>query len=79
MTTLRLSDAIVAAHKIACDEDKKDIALLLIEALELELTLIGGDHEDRRKKTELIESAFDLQEKTYGSLTHMDAKTDVEP
>lgn len=75
MTSIRLSDTIVAAHRIACEEDKKEIALLLIEALELELTRIGGDHEDRRKKTELIEGAFDLQEKTYGSLSPTDAKT----
>lgn len=77
MTSIRLSDAIVAAHQIACEEDKKEIALLLIEALELELTRIGGNQEDRRKKTELIEAAFDLQEKTYGPLSPIDAKTDL--
>ncbi len=75
MTTIRLSDAIVAAHQIACEENKKEIALLLIEALELELTRIGGDNKERRKKTELIEAAFDLQEKTYGPLSPTDART----
>lgn len=75
MTSIRLSDAIVAAHKIACDENKKDIALLLIEALELELTRVGGVQEDRRVQTRLVESAFDLHEKTYGPLNPSDAKT----
>lgn len=75
MTSIRLSDAIVAAHQIACEEDKKDIALLLIEALELELTRIGGLQEDRRNKTELVEAAFNLHEKTYGPLSPTDAKT----
>jgi len=69
MTSLRLSDAIVAAHKISCEEAKKDIALLLFEALELELTRIGGVKTDRRDETGLIESAFDLHEKTFGPVT----------
>ena len=77
MISRRLSDAIVAAHQIACEEGKKEIALLLIEALELELTRIGGDQEDRRNKTESIESAFNLHEKTFGPLSPIDAKTDL--
>lgn len=77
MINRRLSDAIVSAHLIACEEDKKDIALLLIEALELELTRIGGDQADRRNKTESIESAFNLHEKTFGPLSPIDAKTDL--
>ena len=75
MTSIRLSDAIIAAHQIACEEDKKEIAQFLIESLELELTQIGGDQADRRKKTELIESAFDLHEKTFGPLSPIDART----
>ena len=75
MTDMRLSDAIVAAHKISCEEDKREIALLLIEALELELTRFGDHTEDRRKKTELVETAFDLHEKTYGPLSSIDVKT----
>jgi len=70
MTSLRLSDAIVAAHKISCEEEKKEIALLLIEALELELTRIGGVTKDRRGETGLIESAFDIHEMTFGPVTY---------
>jgi len=75
MTSRRLSDAIVAAHLIACEEDRKEIARLLIESLELELTRIGGDQKDRRDSTELIESAFELHEKTFGALSPVDART----
>ena len=55
------------AHRIACEEDKKEIAVLLIDALELDLSSIGGDRKDRRKKTDSIEAAFDIHEKTYGA------------
>lgn len=72
MTSRRLSDAIVAAHLIACEEDMKQIALLLIEALELEITHVGGTA-DRRDTTELTESAFQLHEKTFGPLSPTDA------
>ena len=75
MTTHRLSDHIVAAHALACEEDKKEIALLLIEALELELTRLGRDHKERRDQTDLIESAFDLHEKVFGSLSPTDVRT----
>lgn len=77
MTSRRLSDAIIAAHQIACEEDKKEIALLLIESLELELTRIGGDLEERRKTTELMESAFDLHEKRFGPVSPIDARSNL--
>lgn len=73
MQNRRLSDAILAAHKIACGENKKQIASLLFEALELELTLIGGDHPDRRDVVDMIEAAFDLHEKTFGPVNPNDA------
>lgn len=73
MTSRRLSDAIVTAHRIACEENKKEIAHLLIESLEFELTGIGGDQEERRDKTATIEAAFDLHEETFGPLSPIDA------
>ena len=66
MQNRRLSDAIVTAHKIACEENKKQIAALLFEALELELTRIGGEKPERREDIDMVEAAFDLQEKTFG-------------
>jgi len=72
MQNRRLSDAIVAAHEIACGEDKKQIASLLFEALELELTRIGGEHEDRRDDVKMVEDAFDLHEKTFGPMSPND-------
>lgn len=73
MTNRRLSDAIVTAHRIACEENKKEIAHLLIESLEFELTGIGGDQKERRNMTESIEAAFDLHEETFGPLSPIDA------
>lgn len=73
MPNRRLSDAVVTAHKIACEEDKKQIAALLFEALELELTRIGGEKSDRREDIDVVESAFDLQEKTFGPVNPNDA------
>lgn len=73
MTSRRLSDAIVTAHRIACEENKKAIALLLIEALEFELTSVGGDQAERRNETASIESAFDVHEKTFGPLSPLDS------
>jgi hypothetical protein len=75
MNTLRLSDAIVAAHKIACSEKKKEIAQFLLEALELELTRIGGQQEERREKTELEEAAFSLHEETFGPFSPLYLKS----
>ena len=73
MTSRRLSDAIVTAHRIACEENKKDIAQLLIESLEFELTRIGGEQEERRNETASIEGSFDLHEETFGPLSPLDA------
>ncbi|MBL4693436.1 MAG: hypothetical protein JKY92_08930 [Magnetovibrio sp.] len=75
MSEKRLSDAVVKAHQIACFEGKKDIALLLFEALELELTRIGGVITDRREQTDLIEGAFDLHEKTFDPIDPSEQKT----
>ena len=72
MPNRRLSDAIVTAHKIACEENKKQIAALVFEALELELTRIGGEKSDRREDIDLIEAAFDRHEKKFGPISPID-------
>ena len=72
MPNRRLSDSIVTAHKIACEEDKKQIAALMFEALELELTSIGGERSERREDIDVIESAFDRHEKKFGPISPND-------
>ena len=64
----RLSDKIIDAHKIACAENKHEIASLLLEALEFDLSAIGGDQEEHRKWSEEMEAAFALHEKTFKSI-----------
>lgn len=77
MPSNRLSDSVVKAHQIACEEGKKDIALLLFEALELELTRMGGAKTERRTEIDLIEAAFDLHEKTFEPINPSDNKTGI--
>ena len=72
MQNRRLSDAILTAHEIACGENKKQIAIHLFEALELELTRIGGENEDRRENVKMVEDAFDLHEKAFGPMSAND-------
>lgn len=62
----RLSDAIVSAHEVACDEGKEGIADLLLEALELDLSAIGGDRQEHRADVDYIEKAFANHEKVFG-------------
>lgn len=62
----RLSDAIVGALEVACAERKKHIADLLLEALELDLSVIGGKMVDHRDQLAYAEKAFDLYGKTFG-------------
>ncbi|PCI40885.1 MAG: hypothetical protein COB46_05710 [Rhodospirillaceae bacterium] len=76
MPDKRLSDSIVSAHQKACDEGKDDIASLLIEALSLELTRIGGSA-DRREETALIESAFTRHEETFGNVSIDNKRADL--
>lgn len=68
MNSRRLSDKIIAAHQIACEEHKHEIASLLLEALEIDLSSIGGDQEEHRVWSELMEGAFALHEKTFQTL-----------
>jgi len=77
MPNKRLSDPIVTAHRIACEEGKEDVAGLLIEALSLELTRIGGAETERRNTTTLIESAFTLHENTFGNINPSAQKTSL--
>jgi|TARA_B100000315_G_scaffold227100_1_gene234580 hypothetical protein len=62
----RLSDKIIDAHQLACERGRREIADALREALEIELSAIGGDKIERRSETEMIEAAFDLHEKAFG-------------
>ncbi len=59
----RLSDKIIAAHSQACTEDKQDVATLLLQALELDISGIGGKNKEHREATEMLEQAFILHEK----------------
>ncbi|MBF0247878.1 MAG: hypothetical protein HQL36_07385 [Alphaproteobacteria bacterium] len=64
----RLSDKIIDAHKIACGENKHEIAALLLEALEYELSAIGGDKKEHREWSAAMDEAFNLHERTFGEL-----------
>lgn len=68
MLNRRLSDKIIAAHKIACDEKKHEIASLLLEALEYDLSSIGGEHPEHRVWTDRMEDAFALHERVFKSI-----------
>ena len=59
----RLSDKIMLAHEQACSEYKIDVAALLLQALELDLSSIGGPQSENREATELLEAVFDRHEK----------------
>ena len=54
----RLSDKIIAAHRQACEEKKQDVANMLLQALEMDISAIGGDKEEHRQATEMMEKAF---------------------
>ncbi|MDH5748885.1 MAG: hypothetical protein OEY85_06205 [Rhodospirillales bacterium] len=54
----RLSDKIIAAHNQACDEGKMDVADMLLQALEMDVSRIGGDKKEGRESVERLEEAF---------------------
>ncbi len=56
--TRRLSDKIIAAHAQACEEDKMDVADVLLQALEVDLSAIGGAKSENRQSIEMLEDAF---------------------
>jgi hypothetical protein len=68
MLARRLSDKIIAAHQTACEEEQKVIAKLLLEALEVDLSKIGGAKDEERQWSEEMENAFALHEKVFGSI-----------
>lgn len=63
----RLSDKIAAAHKQACEEKHEDVAELLIQALELHVSRIGGETTEHRNSMPEIEEAFELHAATKSS------------
>ena len=54
----RLSDKIVDAHTKACEDGRMDVADLLLQALEVELSIIGGQQSESRGSIEELEEAF---------------------
>ncbi len=62
----RLSDKIMLAHAQACNEGNKEVADLLLKALEVDLSAIGGKNKENRQSTEMLEAAFELHDKTCG-------------
>mgnify|MGYP003996156301 CR=1 FL=1 len=61
----RLSDKIILAHQQACDENNAEVASLLLQALEVDLTAVGGINNEHRESTEKLEAAFTLHEKNF--------------
>jgi hypothetical protein len=59
----RLSDKIMKAHEQACTEGKRTVAELLLNALEVDLSAIGGSKQENRHVTEELEQAFKLHER----------------
>lgn len=68
MLNRRLSDKIIAAHETACEEKHKMVADLLLQALEVDLSRIGGDKDEHRKWSQEMEAAFTLHEEVFGSI-----------
>ncbi|HEB78960.1 MAG TPA: hypothetical protein ENI79_00595 [Rhodospirillales bacterium] len=61
----RLSDKIIAAHALACREKSLGVADLLLQALELDLSTIGGVKAESRQSTDMLEAAFEIHEKEH--------------
>lgn len=59
----RLSDKIIAAHKQACDGNNHEVAGILLHALEVDLSAIGGDKKEYRESMEHLEQAFRRHQK----------------
>ncbi len=59
----RLSDKIIHAHKQACEEGAVEVARLLFDALEMQLTSIGGSLADKRKEMPEVNEAYELHHK----------------
>ncbi len=57
----RLSDKIIAAHEQACAQGKVDVAHHLLQALEMELSAIGGASAETRDVDAAVAAAFQRQ------------------
>jgi len=62
----RLSDKILLAHEQACDENRSEVAKLLLEALELDLSTMGGDKSENREDMSKLENAFERHNTVFG-------------
>ncbi|MEO5336775.1 MAG: hypothetical protein H7841_07775 [Magnetospirillum sp. WYHS-4] len=66
MTNLRrLSDHIMEAHTLACGEKRKEIAEILLKALEMELSRLGLHEGERRRSMAMQEEAFVRHRETF--------------
>ena len=63
----RLSDKIIAAHEKACEDGNLEVADILLRALEVALSAIGGSQEEKRGSTLLMEQAFERHDKLRAS------------
>ncbi len=60
----RLSDKIIAAHLQACEEKNEEISELLLRALEVHITALGGkDMVEQRISMPELDEAFERHEK----------------
>lgn len=60
----RLSDRIMNAHELACEQGKIDVAEALLRALEVELSQFGGaPGKDKRNSTDMLRTAFERHDK----------------
>ncbi|MBK1670793.1 hypothetical protein CKO28_22510 [Rhodovibrio sodomensis] len=57
----RLSDKLIAAHEQACAQGKAEVARHLLQALEIELSAIGG-REETRDVDAAVTAAFQRQQ-----------------
>lgn len=55
----RLSDKIIAAHKQALEEGRMDVAEILLQALELDVSERGGANNENRESVQDLEEAFE--------------------
>lgn len=68
MPSRRLSDKIIDAHQVACEEGKREVAKLLLDALEVDLSAIGGESTEHREWSEAMDGAFQLHQETFGDI-----------
>jgi hypothetical protein len=64
----RLSDKIIGAHGQACDEGKIEVAEVLLRALEIDMSSIGGKPgADKCESTGPLEIAYKRHEQAKGA------------